>query len=478
MKKIVFLVTIITFFCTFSTLAQKTVLQLKVSKDRKDMIASLEKESRIFVKNEYFSLIPSYPKAKNLELQRLYDIVIDDKRVSELTSELQKTGNFEDIQPYEVAHTNNDCNNPYPINDLKIIDGTFTNYAIELINAQCAWDITKGNPDIVVAVADTDFEQTHEDMENQMVHLSGPISAGNHHGILVAGVACAETNNNKGICGVGYNSKAAGYRIDHYIDSDGSVWASSSACIKDAIWAAYLDGRPVINVSWGGTGLNTIAAQEITENGTTLVLAAGNSATSTDHSGIANIPGVINVSGVDANNTHFGTFAPRPGTVAHNQWVDVCALAINVTTCYPGNRYGLGYRGTSFAAPQVAGVVALMRSINNCLSPAEIENMIKATADPIADEHPLYSGQLGAGRVNAYKAVMAAGTREYTNTTISGIKNLSAGYAFNLHNVTIGSNSNVNLTARKEVIIDGTFEVPLGSEFSINIDPAAVTNCD
>ncbi|MGC9344641.1 MAG: hypothetical protein ACP5E3_18185 [Bacteroidales bacterium] len=61
----------------------------------------------------------------------------------------------------------------------------------------------------------------------------------------------------------------------------------------------------------------------------------------------------------------------------------------------------------------VAGVAALMRSLDNSLTPAEIGAIIKETAEPILDESS-YSGMLGAGRINAYKAVLAARPVHYT----------------------------------------------------------------
>jgi len=463
MKKIIFLVTIISFFCTSLSLAQETVLQLKVSKDRKEVVASFDKERKIFVKNEYFSLTPSYPQAKNPELQRLYDIVVDNKRVLELTSELQKTGNFEDIQSYEVVYTTNNCNNPYPINDKKIIDGTYNNWAIESINARCAWNITQGNPNIVVAIADTEFEQTHEDLENQIIHLSGPISAGNAHGTVVAGVACAETNNNKGICGVGYNSKIAAYRVNHYINANGGGGASSSD-IKNAIWAAYLDGRPIINASWTGTGLNSLAAQEITENGTTLVLAAGNTATSMGHASIANIPGVILVSSVDMNNEYYITHA-------RNEYIDLCAPGAFIPTPTVNNSYTVCW-GTSVAAPFVAGTIALLLSVNPNLTPAEIETILKNTAAPINNAH-LYPGLIGAGRLDAYTAVQAAvcATKPVVNfvnqavvadtTVINNCGDIS------IQNVKVQNSTKLTLDAAGEVIFNGDFELQLGSELEI-----------
>ena len=68
--------------------------------------------------------------------------------------------------------------------------------------------------------------------------------------------------------------------------------------------------------------------------------------------------------------------------------------------------YG-GFSGTSFSSPIVAGVAALIKSVNPDFSPGEIQYFIKSTADPVTDEHN-FSGLLGAGRINAYKAVKMA----------------------------------------------------------------------
>jgi subtilisin family serine protease len=71
--------------------------------------------------------------------------------------------------------------------------------------------------------------------------------------------------------------------------------------------------------------------------------------------------------------------------------------------------------GTSFSTPIVSGVCALLKSLNKCLTPADIQDIIKATADPIADAH-LYPNGLGAGRINAYKAVQMA--QNYLSPTV------------------------------------------------------------
>jgi len=432
-------------------------------KSKSYSINSEEKLSKVNQKFKSNGLVACYPNAKNPELAKYYTIKGKGKK-NEVAQELMALGMFETVveeDTFQIAL----CTNPEPpVNDTWIEQGWANNYAMELIEASCAWSISKGSSNIHVGIADTEFEDTHDDLENQITNLDGQSSANHPHGTYVSGLAAPETNNNIGISGIGYNSKIAAHRIPH---SSGGSAASSS--IRDAIWNLYQDGRPIISVSWTGTGLDVAAAEEITENGTVLVLAAGNTPTSTNHSAIANIPGVIIVTSVNADNEH------GPSGHAHNQWVDICSPGVNVTTTYTSNTYG-GCWGTSCATPIVSGTIALMLEVNPCLTPEEIELLIEESADPVTDAAD-FEGLLGSGRLNAYRAVMAAGTRDYNNTTLSGNQNLNAGYGFNLNNVSVGNSSNINLDARKEVNINGTFEVPLGSIFSIDMGSSIQTNC-
>ncbi len=65
--------------------------------------------------------------------------------------------------------------------------------------------------------------------------------------------------------------------------------------------------------------------------------------------------------------------------------------------------------GTSFAAPQVAGTIALMLEANPALTPAEVKDILQATATPLA---PYYQHEVGAGILNAHAAVLKAAFRK------------------------------------------------------------------
>jgi len=148
--------------------------------------------------------------------------------------------------------------------------------------------------------------------------------------------------------------------------------------------------------------------------------------------------------------------------------------------------------GTSIATPFVSGTIALMLSVNPNLTPAQIENIIKATADPIADASS-FPGQLGAGRLNAYAAVRAScstlvinfinqppvtanktienscGDITIQNVTITNGATLilKAGGDINVENVTVTNNAKLILEAVGEVIFTGDLNMDIGTELEI-----------
>jgi subtilisin family serine protease len=87
--------------------------------------------------------------------------------------------------------------------------------------------------------------------------------------------------------------------------------------------------------------------------------------------------------------------------------------------------YYQNWSGTSFSAPITAGVAALIKSINPCLTPEDVQTILKTTTDPIIDAN-LYPGKVGTGRLNAYKAVkLAYDSYSFKNYTISSGQNIT-----------------------------------------------------
>jgi hypothetical protein len=395
----------------------------------------------------------SFPNAKGKVLKNTFDLYgVGD--VNQLIEELKLNPEITDVIPYEIERPAI-CTGRITVNDSWLVNGWASDYHLDMCDFYCAWTITKGNSGIVIGIADTQFDDDHQDLVNQFVSITGSPSGGHPHGTETSSVADAQVNNGIGIAGAGYNSKIAGYCIPHA--ADGSAWSFD---IKNAIWNAYQDGRPIINVSWTGTGLTAAEATEIVSNGTTLVLAAGNDENVVLHGSIANIPGVIDVSGVNPNNEH-------GGTVAHNQYVDLCAPFECVSVAFPNNSYGCDW-GTSLSAPIVCAAAALMLDVNRCLNPEQIELILEENCDPIADA-AAYPGLLGAGRLNAYKAVLSAidvGTNHVDNLTLTNTQNFNGLYVAS-KNTKINNGANITFTYEKDVTLEPGFEVAVGGQLTV-----------
>ena len=368
---------------------------------------------------------------------------------------------------------------------------TSTNWLWHLkkIDAERAWDITKGDG-TVIALVDSWFDVNHPDLKNKFIYNYDPKTnvsfndkkkiAQKSHGTMTSSCAGAQTNGGGQLASIGFNAKIIGYE-----------WSNG---VNKAHHAALVKNADVVSISYVNstiTDADRLQIKEILDHGTIIVASAGNYL----QSGSQNTPPypfsplvddrIICVTSTDSQDKHqYFDSDGNEMTHAHFPEVTVCAPGYGIMVATPsvneaGNAVSWPYYGsacgTSFSTPIVAGVCALMKSVNPKLTPREAKEILKKTADPVADAAKFPNG-VGAGRVNAYKAVKAAGTRSYSNTTLSSSKNLSAGYGFNLKNVKIGSNSNIKLTARCEVNIDGTFEVPLGSELTIIMNSSAKSN--
>lgn len=424
-------------------------------------IKSNKKIKQIAINHKDISIKQSYPDAKNLKLLNFFTIKgVGDKK--KIIDEYLSTGLFDShVIDFDTAYSLI-CQNPVQINDSIYIQNYLNgnNYPLIMIDAPCAWSLTQGSPDILIGIADTEFDSTHEDLKNKFAYINGAISGGNWHGTAVASIAAAETANSKGMASIGYNSKLAAQRVIHS-SINGQAYTFSND-IRDAIWSLYQNGVSIINVSWTSTGLDYQAAEEITQNGTTLILGGGNTPTSNCHETIANIPGVIVVSSVNEDNMH------EPTQHAHNQWIDICAPGSNILFAKDGAYYS--GTGTSAATPFVSGTIALMLSVNSNLSPENIEELLKQSADTIADQEN-YTGLLGAGRLNAYNAVRLAlcpipevnilSQIVSVDTTVNSCGNI------NIQDVMVTSNSKLTINAAETVNINYLFEVELGSTLDI-----------
>jgi serine protease len=257
------------------------------------------------------------------------------------------------------------------------------------------------------------------------------------------GILGAITNNNAGIAGMTWNPYLLPVR------ALGKCGGYDSDIIAGMQWAAGLTvtGVPdnpypadIINLSLGGAGtcpssyknlLNTLTIM-----GVLVVASAGNATGAVDVPG--NCPGVLAVVGLRNVGTKVGysSLGPEAGIAAPaGNCVNSngpCLRPIDTTTNFGLTMPGAnGYTdqtnsnlGTSFSAPIVSGIAALMRAVNANLTPPLLIARIQSSAspfppntgnlpvcpatDPSSGQCSCVVGQCGAGMVNALSAVNAA----------------------------------------------------------------------
>lgn len=291
------------------------------------------------------------------------------------------------------------------------------NWHLELIQAELAWNITKGNPEVVVGIVDNAVWVDHPDLAGKIVaqrdviygvNNANPPGTGNpgewSHGTHVAGLVGGASDNNIGVASIGFNVNLIAVKAANNLSP-----SSISGGYQGIQWAAN-NGADIINMSWGGSGFsqtNQNIINSISAMGVVLIAAAGNDNVSAPHYPSA-FQNVISVASIDYNDakSDFSNYSTTvdissPGGVASPGPSGV------LSTTYSSGSMGNfdSYIGTSMASPVVAGVAALVLSMNPDLTPAEVENILESTCDDISVQNPTYNGMLGAGRVNAFTAV-------------------------------------------------------------------------
>jgi len=326
------------------------------------------------------------------------------------------------------------------------------------INMRNAWEITRGNSSITIAVLDTGIplvngSLSHPDLNDPNKFILGadfvddPVDGvrdNSGHGTHVTGIISAETDNGEGIAGVAGNCRVLAIQV---FDANG--YGSDAAFYNGVIYAVD-NGAKVINYSGGGqysSSTKELAVQYANNNNVVLVASAGNSCGgSVRYPAAYSVLGYTNIIAVSATNhndviTEYSNMGPEINVSAPggHGTTNVCQTGyvyydsddlysttpnypFNFQTGHPEITQNYGYlAGTSMAAAHVSGVAALLRSINSALWASEIRYIIETTA---IDKGPAgFDNTYGYGRINAYQALLMA--HAYANKSVSA--NATAG---------------------------------------------------
>ncbi len=300
------------------------------------------------------------------------------------------------------------------------------------INAESAWDVTTGSSGVTIAIVDTGVDTGHPDLSSKIVSgydfVNGDSdpSDDNGHGTHVAGIAAAVTNNGEGVAGVSWGAKIMPVKV---LDSSGSGALSDVA--NGITWAAD-HGAQIVNMSLGSTAAASTLEDAINYaygKGALLVAAAGNDYESGNPTAYpAAYDHVLAVGAIGDSDEH----AHYSNT---GSYVDVVAPGGNASDSYDTNPNhwilstywrGSGYSyvqvvGTSQAAPHVAGLAALILSVDGSLTNDEVEQVIENTAVDLGS-----SGRddtFGYGKIDAAAALAAVQSPTATPTATTGPTN-------------------------------------------------------
>jgi subtilisin family serine protease len=291
-------------------------------------------------------------------------------------------------------------------------------WGLGVVDAYGAWDITRGNHSVVVAVLDTGIDWNHPDLApniwndtsgyhgynfiaNNRLPMDDNVNSYDesgiwepgtytYHGTHVAGVVGAVIDNNIGVAGI---AQARLMAVKVMNDSGEGTDSTVASGIR---WAVD-NGADIVTMSLGVEGMSTVLSNAVnyaSSHGIVMVAATGNSGSS-----IVSYPAayakVIGVGAVDNSD--------RPAPFSnYGTGLDVMAPGASIySTSYGGSYQYLS--GTSTAAPFVAGVAALMLTMNPALTPAEIGQTINSTATDIRTTG--FDEFSGWGIVNAFRAV-------------------------------------------------------------------------
>jgi len=414
---------------------------------------------------------------KLVDLTTIYELSFDTTiSVEKIISAFISLKETEYCQPVYLPQPLFSPNDPASLNGYQ--------YYLSKIKAYQAWDICKGDSNVVIGITDTGVENAHEDLiDNIYYNYNDQIDGidNDHdgfvdnfrgwdigcndnnpewnsggtgyksHGVSMSGLAAARTNNAKGVASPGYSVKFLPVKIT---DSTGALIRA----YEGIVYAAE-HGCSIINCSWGGNSPNPFGQDIVnyaTFNRNALVIASAGNSNNQVPIYPASLENVLSVGGTTVNDEKWtpensGTY---PYGSSYGQYVDVCAQASQVYYIKENNGYGSNGWGTSPACAIVSSCAGLIKSFfGDSINAIQLGEILRMTCDNI-DTVPYnapYAGMLGRGRVNLYRAL--------TDTLPSSVKFINYNFTSNSNFIKPGDtvqlvgyyinylNSTQNLTA-------------------------------
>jgi len=289
-----------------------------------------------------------------------------------------------------------------------------------------AWDITTGNPNVMIAIVDTGIDTNHTDLRPNLCDRAFWYDAYDndqrpydeyYHGTGVSGIPSAAGNNIAGMAGIAFSSQVMPVRV---FGPAPAGFTTDLILAKGLNWS-WQHGACVINCSWGGGipgSLITFAVQNAVNfgrngKGTVVFGGAGNADTSLVIYP-ASMPEVIGVGGLSPcyqrksriscdNNGGFQDWG-----ACYGEGMELVAPCTFIGTTELGGGWCVCGNGTSDSSPMAAGVAALMLSKNINLSGDSVKLIMEKFARKVGNynynipkENGMWNNEMGYGMIDA-----------------------------------------------------------------------------
>jgi subtilisin family serine protease len=319
----------------------------------------------------------------------------DGRPVSDVVRELEADGSVRSAQPNYTYSTQ--ATAPAPPED---------QYAVAKLHVPEAQALSRGE-NVRIAVVDSGVDVSHPELAGDIeatFDTLGTNEKPHAHGTAVASLIVGHLRL-RGVAPAAHILPVRSFSAN--TDNDGTTGTTFNI-LKGLDWAVSQHVN-IINMSFAGPpdpATSRLLAGAV-DKGIVLIAAAGNSGPRSPPMFPADDPSVIAVAATDDQDHLFKRSTPGPN-------IAVAAPGVDIVVAVPNAGYDV-MTGTSFAAPLVSGVAALMLARNPNLDPKAIRNLLQSTAHDLGS--PGRDDQYGAGLVDAVRAVTAADPKTVKATT-------------------------------------------------------------
>ena len=340
-------------------------------------------------------LLSSYGLIEYVKATDEYVIILPEgQSENSLSQSLMNTGLIQYAEPDYML---------YPVNTTPNDPNFGSQWQHSKMRSAEAWDFGTGDGVFIACTVDTGVDLNHPDLQanlvsgynsadNQAQSNGGQVGDINGHGTMTLGCVGAIGNNGIGVVGMAWDIKLMPVRCTN--SSGGGAYLSD---LTDGARWAVDNGARAISVSYSGGESSSVesAGSYIRSQNGLMSWAAGNGGNQVNGSDHANVI-VVGATNSSDNRTSWSTYG---------NWVDVVAPGDSIRTTTNGGGNGTA-SGTSFSAPIVNGVIAMMMIASPNSTPNEIEQMLFDNCVDIgATGEDVYTGH---GRPDFFDCMEAA----------------------------------------------------------------------